>query len=284
MRLTLSKARSLLSGHAPEDQFLPRLNMALERLLLHGKFKGSTARAALTARKGQAALPLRASAILGARVNDVVVPVSGGWYSFLPGKAGEDYSAIFEDLGDHPTMVDVPPQEGTLSSDHPVMIAGFDAMHMPVMANLVSNTPVINIFSVISAISKTGQEKTTVTHSTAGVVAVLEPGQDYAEFHRYLIPAVADKESASIVALVKLRHVPVQAEGDLLPFSNVTALGLALDAIHAEAELDLDRSDALMGKAVGYLNLELVESRSPDQVNVPRVRFAPSPEWPRAMR
>lgn len=281
MRLTLAEAVERLSDHAPAGRVEDRLNRAHERLMLSGKFTGTVRQVVLKARYGVVTLPRWCSALLAARANDNVRPIANQWFSFLPGKVGVygSYSQVFEDLGDGwATLVNVP-AGGTLESDEDMLVTGTDSDGLPIELSLTANTPTANPFSDIKRVHKVrGDAPASLVHTSEDndevTLALMEPGEEDAYYHRYYFSGLKDEAESTVTALCKMRHIDAQAEADTLLITNLSALGLAMDSLQAEAELDYERAEYSFNKALQILNSELAESRSPDQLGKPRISLS----------
>lgn len=286
MRLTLLKAKEYLKGKAPSDKLEYRLNRACERLMTSGKYNGSLHRLALVAPYGQVALPRHYRTIEGVKdSNGVVYDITNHWFEFLPGHAGMGGFTMnnVRDIGDgHATIRDLP-SGGTLTLDYPgstpneLNIYGTDAFGMPQELKFASKSTVSNPFARIDRIEKQqGSVVITLTHTnpTTGIItplAMMSPKEEEAFYRRYMIDRYAEVADAVIIALCKLRHIEFTDDKDVLPFANISALELALDALQYEAENDHAVADAYWNKAIKVLNDELGDTNA--ATTIPAIRF-----------
>ena len=286
MRLTYAQAQASLTPHAPADRLTERINRAHERLINSGKFTGTMKNVALVARYGVVTAPSRFSAILGVSVQGDTKPIANGWFSFLPDRENveESFSDFLEDMGDgFATVVDAP-TGGTLTASGAdtgasLTVYGRAEAGAPLFSiDLLNGEATYNPFAFIERVTKeTTENPVSLTHTSEEAVhttlALMEAGETDTYYHRYFIASKRGVATANVRAKCKLRHVDLARENDLLSVTNLSALGLAMDSLQAEAELDLDRAAELFGRALKELDNETRETRAPGEVGTPRVQF-----------
>lgn len=102
-------------------------------------------------------------------------------------------------------------------------------------------------------------------------VVTLEPSQVNPEFQRYQlnIPGCGDcSKVQSVIALVKVKFVPVDGDNDLVLINNTAALKFMVQAIQLEESNDDEAAAAKEQKAIRELNLQLQDRQPDDQVPV----------------
>lgn len=292
MRLTLLRAKEALAKKAPADELEFRLNRAVERLLLNGKFSGSMQNIALTAPYGQVALPQMYRTIEGVKVDGIVAPVANQWYQYMPGKS--DFCGcgleLVRDLGDgHALMRDLP-LLGTLkltyTSGTPqvLTIYGTDADGLPTTIVITGAVPVTNPFATVTRVHKAlipvdapvGVKLVhTDVDSNETTLCLIMPFQEETFYRRYAIDTRSSVEDLTILAICKRRHVEFTQDQDTLPFSNISALSLALDGLQMESENDVNLSRSYFSDAVGLLNAELADTNAKTDLPPFRIVHAP---------
>jgi hypothetical protein len=300
MRLTLLRAKEALSSKSPADRLEFRLNRACERLLLHGKFAGSLQRLAVLAPYGQLTLPRYYRTVEGVKVNGLVYELANLFYEYLPGKSdtfGYSLNAV-RDLGDGWAVMHTPtlltavpdpatpqqdfPDEGTISVDYTgseilvVTLSGRDQSGAPVDLVFNGKETHANPFSRITRVHKEqGDVTVTVTFTdvdtTTTTLAIMDPLEEETYYRRYMIDTLKDQASVVVTALCKRRHIEFASDKDVLPFSNISALSLGMDALQYESEGDKTRADENWLSAVDILNQELKDTDGEN--SFPAVRF-----------
>jgi hypothetical protein len=296
MRLILGEAKRLLASHAPEDVLEDRINRAIERILLDGKFLGGTDRIALLCEFGDLTLPRGYRTLEGIKLDKNsdgtyrVRTLTNGWFEFLQGKEsladasrqGFGLDAV-RSLGDGwPTLHDLP-LGGTLTSlptgadEYVVTVYGRDSEGMPLVATLTNTAPSIaNSFIRIERLHKDQtafvvKVQQIADDSTVTNLAIMEGGEEDTFYRRYRDDSLTNVAQANAIALVKRRHIETTSDQDILPITNVTALGLELDSLQYLAENDISVSDNYHARALAILNSELKDSHSSDEI--PMIRF-----------
>ncbi len=285
MRLPFAAAQLALSSHAPDDSDIlkDRINRAHERIILDGKFNGSTQRIAISALFGNIPLPRHYRTIEGVKVNGVVTTLTNGWYEFLEGKGsamGFDMNNV-RSLGDGwATMNDVP-LLGDLTASDDLVLFGEDANAMPIRLELAATTPTANPFTTIARVSRVAPDPAgnpvTLTHTSTDAVvttlALMEPNEKETFFRRYRLDNYINVSSAVVEALVKRRHIELTQDDDLLFITNITALGWAMDSLQYMAENDHTVADGYHNRAVALLNNELQDGHSVDEVPTIKLHY-----------
>lgn len=312
MRLTLLRAKEALASHAPADVLEDRINRAVERIIVSGKYNGTMDRILLKVRYGDVTLPRQYRTVEGVKIdrdsngNYRVRPLTNAWYEFLDGKQSlndSDRSGAGMDnvrsLGDgHALMHDLPsggtlkattvisatlPPGPTPSSDAVnVMLYGRDAAGMPITLNLLNDTPVTNPFVGIQRVHKeiTGgpvQLSHFDADSVETILAILEPTEEETYYRRYRDDSLTAIAEANVVAFVKWRHLEVTSDQDILRITNITALGMEMDSLQYLAENDHTVAEQYHQLALKTLNDELKDSHSVDETPALRMHFPGGP-------
>ena len=297
MRLTLGKAKELLADHSPADKLEDRIVRSIERILVSGKFNGGMARLALLCEYGDITLPRNYRTVEGVKVdrdsngNYAVRQLTNGWYEFLPGKysladtaSGGYCMDTVRSLGDgHATMHDLP-FEGTLKKTVPgfstpalpVTIYGRDENGMPTTLVLDDYAEHANPFTKIERIHK---EQSTLSvqivhtddDANETTMAWMEPTEEETFYRRYREDSLLSIATANVIALVKVRFIAPTSDDDVLPITNITALGFEMDSLNYLAENDVSLSREYHAEAINLLNDELFDSHSVDEI--PALRF-----------
>ncbi len=293
MRLTLLKAKEAFRSKASAAELDFQLNRVCERLLVHGKFAGSLVRLAMRAPYGQLTLPRHFRTVEGVKVNSQVYELANHWYEFLPGKGNTlDFALdVARDLGDgwavmhtpqapagsppitNTTLVtDFPEGVGQIKVDYPgstdytVNVYGYDGNEIPVSLTFTTNHQVLtNPFARIVQIQA---QRTPIsitvtfiqTDSAVTTLANIEPTEEETYYRRYMIDIKRQDPNALVEVLAKRRHIEFTADDDVLPFANLSAIGLGLDALQHEKEDDHTLADQIWNKAVDMLNAELKDT------------------------
>lgn len=114
-------------------------------------------------------------------------------------------------------------------------------------------------FSGITRITKaatTGYVNLYAVYPTTGQLFLLaryHPSQLRPQFRRFRITNSTVDSTAVVLALVRLRHVPLVDPNDLLPVDNLQALRLAVMALEAEENKDFNTADATMTRALAAM-------------------------------
>lgn len=159
-----------------------------------------------------------------------------------------------------------------------MVVEGQDYMGIPSSITFTGNGNVTlaNPFNVITRVS-TGQipVTTTLIHIAANgngtYLVILAPQFEEAFYRRYKVDDLILRPMVYVKALVKIRFIEFTKDSDILPFFNVTALGLGLDAYQAESEGDKSLAKQFWDDAVDMLNLELGDTKA--NAEGPNIRF-----------
>ncbi len=148
---------------------------------------------------------------------------------------------------------------------------------MPISATLSDTAATIaNPFTRIERMHKEQTDfvvtvNQVATDTTVTNLAFMEPSEEETFYRRYKDDSIANIASCNVLAYVKRRHLEVTSEQDVLPITNITALGLEMDSLQYLAENDHTVSDGYHAKALEILNAELKDSHSSDEI--PIIRF-----------
>lgn len=286
MRLTLLKAKEALRHKSPEDRLEFRINRAVERYLLHGKYAGSIHRLRLVAPYGQLTLPRYYRTIEGIKVDGYVYEIANQWYEMLPGRSdaiGYSLHAL-RDLGDGKAIMYDLPTGGTLTmtfsggGQQTMTIYGTDADALPVTLTLNGASPqsAANPFVTIDRVHKeTGTVAVRLTQvaadNTVTNLAIMAPTEEETYYRRYMLDTHVNEALATVVALAKLRHIEFTSDQDILPITNIGALELGMDALQYEAEDDITLANQYWNSGVDLLNKELGDTNA--DVSFPVIRM-----------
>ncbi len=285
MRLTFLAAQNALASHAPADTDIlkDRINRAHERIILDGKFNGSTARIAIAAIYGDITLPRKYRTIEGVKVNGVVTTLTNGWYEFLEGKSdtmGFDMNNV-RSLGDGWAIMRDLPAGGVLTSTAALTLYGEDSFAMPLSVDLLANVAAANNFALITRIHNANAavdgSSVVLTHTSDDnvdtILARIEPNESETFYRRYRLDNFVTTDTAVVEALVKRRHLELLDDNDLLFITNLTALGWAMDSIQYMVENDHTVADGYHTRAVALLNNELLDGHSNDEVPTIKIHY-----------
>jgi len=286
MRLTFATAQTALASHAPDDTDIlkDRINRAVERVILDGKWNGSTQRIAIACQNGDITLPRHYRTIEGVKISGWVTPLTNGWYEFLEGKGdclGYDMTNV-RSLGDGFAIMHDLPAGGDLETTEDLEIYGFDENYLPLTLTLAASTPTANPFTGISRVHKDSTtDEAVLTHTatdlTETVLARMEASEQETFYRRYRIDNFVDNanitEDPTVEALVKLRHIELVNDEDVLPITNITALGWAMDSLQYMGENDHTVADGYHNRAVQLLNQELQDGHSVDEVPTIKIHY-----------
>lgn len=192
-----------------------------------------------------------------------------------------------------PTIIipDFPPGQGTItvaytgadSAKFSVHMEGKDINEMPITQDFAGPFPqtVTNPFARIGRIKVPQSASTALITYTApndniygGAVitlAMLEPNEEESYYRRYMIPTLIQQPTVAVEAFCKRRHIEFSRDTDILPFANVGALGLGLDAYELEANGDKTAAGQFWNDGIALLNAELGDANAED--TVPAIRF-----------
>lgn len=283
MRLTFAQAKKELVNRAPEGKLDIRINRAVERILLHGKFAGSLHTIALVARYGQITLPRWYRTIEGVKVGGFVYDIVNHWWQFLQGKSDfEGFSmATVRDLGDGWATMYYLPADGNIRVSYTgdetidVSIFGTDADGFQKTMKFSGPETQANVFTNIDRISKEASEvPVKIDHVAADLTETPIAWMDLAEtesyYRRYIVDTLTSTAETTVLALAKLRYIPFTDDEDVLPVHNISALELAMNSLQYYDENDIVVADGYMERSIDLLNKELGDTNSN---TIPAIRF-----------
>jgi hypothetical protein len=174
--------------------------------------------------------------------------------------------------------------EGTLTLFYPgsetlsMTIYGTDKDFMPAQLTLTGNgTTAANPFVRIDRIHKEqGDVVLTLQHTSFDntlitPLAIMSPGEEETYYRRYIVDTLCTRATATISALCKLRHVELNNDQDVVPFSNIAAIETGLDGVQYLSENDVTLAKQYFDDMINILNNELADTKSVDEV--PAIRF-----------
>jgi hypothetical protein len=302
MRLTLGIAKEKLASHSPAEVLEDRINRAIERILVDGKFNGSLDRIMLQVLYGDLTLPRQYRTVEGVKIdrnNDGsfrVRVLTNGWYEFLEAKVTvQDLNRqgfgmdTVQSRGDGwPIMHDLP-QGGffqlafTGSPNPTVTISGRDANFMPIQLVLNNTTITANPFTRIDRVHMGITPFVTfLTHVTDNPVisttvttnlAIMEPLEQETFYRRYHDDSLSNVPTCNAICYVKKRHLEYESDNDILEITNLTALGFEMDSLQYMAENDISVANQYHDEAIRVLNEELKDVHAVDEVPTLRFRY-----------
>ena len=292
MRLTFAQAKIELASQAPAEELDRRINRAVEKILLNGKFVGSMHELALNAFYGQVTPPHWYRTIEGVRVAGQVYDIVNHWWQYLQNKSStQGFSmATLRDIEDGwANMYALPTTNGNIvvsyngDEEIQVTIYGLDSEGFPINMQFADAGSQINTFSQINRINKEKSdvpvkvnfvETSPVLDSVFGTgitpLAWMDPDETESYYRRYIIDTLTTQPSTQIEALCKLRHIPLVEDDDVLPVHNIAGLELAMKSLQYYAEDDQVRATGYMNDAIDLFNKELGDNNAS---TVPTIRF-----------
>jgi hypothetical protein len=266
------------------------INRVLSRFVDEGKWKGTVVIATVAAYEdavGNKFITLPRTlktCIRGGRSGYRVRGMHGFWYQFWPSGVGirgeeQKYHGTLEDMGEgFCTFADITTASaltvtpsGTECSGSYLWIRGKDASGNVIYSEVDGNTvegirldladgtqTTTEVFSAVYSIEKAPTDKPVSVSVGSTVIGRYEPGERVANYRRYKV----DANWTDVVGLFKRQHVWAEADGDMLIPDNLEAIKLGLMALQAEDQLDVERGEYYMGKALNLLNAELKEYNS----------------------
>jgi len=289
---TVSQLSTLLSEYIKPGgtpTFISRLNQVLDRLYQMGDWKELQAEFEADVSAGYIVLPPDYESILGARVQDMPVPVHSTSYEYQdrgPGYLERPVGGVYGliDKGWVSLLSDLPEDgldnltftlvRGAFQSGDNITVLYTTTEHGEVLSsnNLTSGTtltitPQSNITD-IGAISFSSLPARVVASSEDVdgndiIYAILPPGDGAARYHRYEVPQVPEstEEEWVLHVLCKRAFHPLAGNDDLVYLDNIHALKHGLLAVLAEDESDLDRAQVHWELAKKTLSEGLHEAR-----------------------
>lgn len=289
MRLTFAQAKIELASFAPAAELDRRINRAVEKILLHGKFAGSMHDLALVAHYGQIVLPRYYRTIEGVKVGGVVYDIVNHWWQYLQGKSdlsGFSMRAV-RDLNDGWANMYTLPIGGSIQVSYTgdevidVTLYGTDSEGFPINLRISGNTTVDNPFVTLDRIQK---EKSIVPVKINQIpddltgddfldampIAWMDPAETDTYYRRYIIDSLTATAETQIEAICKLRHITLVEDDDVLPIHNLNAMELAMTSLQYYKEDDVVRAQTYLNDAVDLLNKELADNNAS---TVPTIRL-----------
>lgn len=273
------------------------INRAVERLVLSEEFHGAEQAVDLVAYDGYITLPRRFISAVGVRWDEVPRWIASRWYEYSTGrKTATDYaSEVIEDRGDgHPTFRPIPAGTTSLKVTG---LAGAETFELrwrdaegveQYSTSINAVTKVVQFGGTdlawtddhsVMAFKKSATVSPVYLYAGAStIVGTYERSEKAAEYRRYYISDLAEEATYTVDALCRLRHMEytdTTSDLEILPVTVMSALRLAVDAIHYEDEGDRNRADAEMARAVELCNRQLAVATGPHVVDKVRVSFSP---------
>jgi len=306
--LTLEDASSQLSAYLRDLDSDTQINMACERLLSFGKYKGLTTVLYLRVYEdGSLTLPQDYETLLGARLNGIPQRLHDPWYQFVPrGNAVN----IFAD----PQVSSIDLGEGfvafrdvSLATDLRMASAGGDSAKtftvtvrtsedegIATESTTVSGTlgafgTSLGAGSTFFQITAFSKERTAAAVAIEGLingswveVARFAPRDQDVNLRRYSMPQAV--EGDILAAFCKKRFRPALHPSDPVAIESIYVLRLALEALSFESEGDLAKAAEYWGAAKKALDDALSEHRGSATRTVPTICRATGGSKLRALR
>lgn len=295
--LTLGDARTALAKYcdggvcADDDRARALINMAIERLVDYGKWKGLVVRYDFYVYQKLVTVPREIETVLAVTLNDTVPTIQNRWYEFKGNASGpwdpdsNAWSHSVVDRGEAGTLYDLPEalrvgikSMGTEAADQYVWVYGYDDSNQWVRTEvggewvdgerltLNSTTLVLSntVFSKVERINKpvTNHELRLYAYYDSGATAVLGVYHHADEdpiFRRYLITNAKDCELQCCTVIAKRRYLPAVHDSDVLLIQSLNALRFMLIAIHKEDVDEPDVAEFNEQKAIRVLKKQLAE-------------------------
>lgn len=307
--LTLSSAQEQLDAYLREADGETQINMACERLLSFGKYKGLTTVLYLRAYEdGSITLPQDYETLLGARLNNIPQRLHDPWYQFVPrGNAVNifaDPRVSSVDLGDgHVTYRDISAATDLRvayngadaakkfsitirTTEDEGVSAGQEVISDGTLSDFGESLGVGDTFQKITSFSK---ERTTYpvaieAHIDGSWVEVARfaPRDEEVSLRKYSMPQA--EEGDILAAFCKRRFRPALEATDPVQIESIYVLRLALEALSFESEGDLAKASEYWGAAKKALDDSLSEHRGSATRSVPTVCRASAGSKLRALR
>lgn len=302
MRLTRATAKTELADFLPSGKENARLNLAIERLLIRGRWKGATDRLEIAVYDGLVTLPQSHETVERINLNASPRIVRSPWYEFAPGGFGTvaSTSRFPEpiDRGDgHCTFRD----PDTLFPDGcklRVKLENDDDTGIEVIIGVDLAT------EVADGVNGRDEITDTVTYATQGtdtigtgvtgvtrfykpqtvgrvflfavdpddetdetLIGIYEKAETEICLRRYEVPSTNDADVATVFA--RRRFKRLAADTELIPIDSIYALRQALTALQYEDEGAPDVAANYWSAAVGALDDQLKGHRGSQQGPVP---------------
>lgn len=295
--LTLGNARTALAKYADgglcadDDRVRDRINLAVERLVDYGKWKGLVVRYDFYVYQKLVTVPREIETVLAVTLNDQVPTIQNRWYEFKGNGSGpwhpenNSYSHSFIDRGEAGTLYDLPENlrvgiksMGAEAALQYVWVFGYDANNQWVRTTVdaevvdgerltLNGTTLVlsnTVFSKVERINKpvTNHELRLYAYYDTGATAVLgvyhHADQDPI-FRRYLVTNAKDCELQCCTVIAKRRYLPATHDSDALLIQSLNALRFMMMAIHKEDVDEPDSAEMFEQKAIRVLKKQLAE-------------------------
>jgi hypothetical protein len=290
--LTLQQAVEQLPLLKKSQTAAYQVNLACERLVAMGKFKGWVLPLNLHVyEKGTVTLPGDFETMLGATLNGSAQEIKDPWYEFAP-RPNREYKPDPEfypaDLGDkHVTYRSpagaaelrvVAADSGDQNAEITVKVRESNDQGVRAETSEWSGTvaTATGLFDTVPIDEVIGFSKPrTSGHLTLSAmlnglwveVGRFQPRDTEISFRKYSIPAA--QEGDTVVAYCKKRFRPVEELSDELPVESIYALRLALEALLSETEGDIEKASNFWMLSRKALSDALSEFRSSAVRTVP---------------
>lgn len=277
-----------------DDRVMDRVNLAVERLLTRGKFKGLLVRYLFCAFQNCFTLPTEIETILKVSVEGDPYQVRNGWFEYLdngPGRIASDsetYRGLIIDRGLHPSHYDVCDSKYIRvytslpeDADAEIQLFGIDDNNLTIqtldgseyiegeMVGIDNGTPQTSakLFTRLTRVKKPVTNgfvtlyQVDPSSGAQSAIARYAPGETDPSFRRYFLPGVAGETDGKVClsVIAKRRYLPITSDSDTVLISNFNALKLMLQALHREDSNLMKEADIFEEKAVRILKDELAE-------------------------
>lgn len=275
-------------------EFRDYLNEATRRLLRRGDWSGTVIPIHVCLKKGCVVWPRYVGSVRKLNLCHHPVAVKNLWWQFLPDGAGQPgcYQTY---CGGHASFsgIDHAPTYNSIAGDarnlrvYPVSSAdlgltvtlfGVDNNLQPIQETLVIANPYVqsvNFFTRLDRVLKdvtTGNVTLYAYDSVNAVLedlAVYEPTETNPSYMRYrLNVAGSATTNHGVVAMVKLKFIPVVGDTDLVLIENPDAIKDMIQSIRFGEAGDQGNKAALEASAIRELNLQLTDESSDEQTAV----------------
>lgn len=288
--MNLSEALAQLEPYLRDDP-LSKVNLATERILAFGKFKGLTKVIELPIYDdGILTLPQDYETLLGVSLAGRSHRPRDQWFRFASnGAFNIDPSYYSIDLGDgYTTYRDWEGAEAALlqgSEPFTAEVAGLNGVVRVSDSIVIEPSAFEDSLPLATRITKFKKPRTmgSVYLSVGGVrVAEYFPEDTDISYRRYSIPNA--KEGDVLLALCKRRYKPLAEPSDELPIQSIYSLRLALEALAYEDAGDLDKASNFWGLCRRSLDDALSEHRNASGRTLPIYVRAAAGKGLRAVR
>lgn len=272
-------------GLCPDDARLVQLvNEAQERLLNRGSWWGTVARTMIVVSNGCITWPRSVAVVLGVRSGSVRFRIHNGWYAITEYADPIEFNAPYHNLEDaiglYPVIQDLDSPcvlravaVEVSDAGKTLQIQGYDENGRWIRTQSGGNwidgevvtlddEPVYttHTFSSVTGVIKDQTVGNVLLYGWNGsaetaLLGDYEPGETVPQYRRSRIRGLNGSVCAE--ALVKLAHVPVQADNDWLVLQNLSAFSLAIQSLVAEENGHEDQAMVKWRRAVMELQHEL---------------------------